>query len=279
MNHQLIEMYQQSIYQTFNIKQKWLFQGYVRMKILPNITNIPCDVIDICERYFIVDLRQCIINYAKDISKDNDDSWTVLYNFAKSCGNRNEFWIKCHVSQSLCAIYPSIAKYHNLLGQTFDEWAEHELAQQSFKIALQIIPKSHIYRWNYALSLDRQQKYHLSLKLYLEATELDPNEPEYHYKAANCYFKLKCYHNAEKHYLCAIKVAPDNAKYYIKVAIFFKERNEIAKANEYFQKIEKLKITKWRQCHEIAKYYRDYQVFNVHLNFLHCHNSAYLILI
>ena len=278
-NSRLYEKYEESIYKTFDFKQKWLSNGYFRINILPKINNrlIPVDVINLCHQFFVINIKECSINDTQDII-GCDNPWMRLYHFAKNCASmeRNEYWIACQILKQLCSIFPSTAAYYNMLGLSFGHWREYKSAEQALETAVQLKPASHIYRWNYALLLDRQYKYHLSLKLYLEAIELDPKEPEYYRKVADSYFELKNYDNAETYYLDAITADPNNAKYYIEIARFFMQRNLSQNAHKYFEKAEKLHITSWNQYYEMAKYYRDYQVFCLCGNLLYRYIVCYV---
>ena len=254
--------YESSIYDTFNIKQTLLFDGYLRINILSQMNNnvqIPFDIINLCQRFFAINIKKCIVNDAKDIITN---PFKRLYNFAKDCyNNTSEYWIASQILQYLCSLQPSNPEYYNVIGLLLDEWREFELAEQAFQTALQLKPQSHIYRWNYASALNSQKKYHLSLKLFLEASELDPGDSEYLYEAANCYSELRDYQNAEIMYRRAVEVDPNNAFYYVKLALFFRKINKSEAANEYLEKAEKLNPTNWEQNYQMAKYLRDYQVF------------------
>ena len=271
--------YQESIYKTIDIKQTLLFNGYFRMSVLSRTNDyaiIPFDIINLCRKFFIINIQQCF-NFPDQIKHDMLN-WTEIYTFAKdSYKKRTEYWIACQILQYLCTIFPSSARYYNSLGLSFDAWGEYKSAEEAYKSALQIKPDSHIHRWNYAFSLDQQGKYHISLNLFLEASQLDPNEPEYYYEAARCYVELNNDQNAEQLFLRTIEVNSNNPKYCIGLACFFRERNRLQDANEYFEKAEKCSIKDWNQYYQLAKNFRDYQVFYcVNFNQFQCKSSLYV---
>ena len=254
-------LYAESIYNTFSIKQKNLFNGYFRMEILSKIgyhRTVPLDVINLCQYFFTVNIRLWSMEIGT--MDENINPFKLLCEEAIKCKFSKEYWISCQILEYLCTLFPSFSRYHNEIGLSLGRWKELKLAEQSFIKAIQIKPESHIYRWNYGLLLDRQKKYHISVKLYVKASQLDPNEPEYFAKAADCYAELLNYDNAEINYLKAIELDPNNAMYYVQFARLLRRTKQFEKAEEFITKAQHLDVTNWKQNYEMAKYLRDYQV-------------------
>ena len=165
------------------------------------------DIIELCERFFHVN------------GNDKINVGTI-FEFAISCYNESELYIAHELFLCYILTFPNNSEYHNRLGHTWKRWGVYDKSEAEYRIALQLKPKSHIFRWNLGLVYMRENRHHLALKLYVEASELDPNEPEYFVKSGDCYDELNDVINAEKYYLKAIEIGKDRAICHLQYAKF-----------------------------------------------------------
>jgi len=172
------------------LKQQWLFDGYVRAFIvMPDQQYIPNDVYQLASTFFHVDIVQASLDMIPSNPKvtalsemhhmlllRKDSIWR-LYKFSMHLYKQTcEFWLAYEILKALSLFYSDSYRYWNGLGLVLDKWDNFEEAEASYKVALQLKPGSHIFRWNYGLLLKKYCKFDISAKLFVEASALDPNE-------------------------------------------------------------------------------------------------------
>ena len=170
------ELIAKTVIQTFMLKQQWLFSGYMRMVISERVikqTLIPLDVINLCQHFFNVNIEKesnTFIESLPELDKFKLGPFNTpvykIYKFATNCYKQCECWIAFEILSSLSAFQPERICYYNDIGLVLDYWRVFDQAEKSFEIALKMKKESHIFRWNLGICLNRQRKYHLSVKLF-----------------------------------------------------------------------------------------------------------------
>lgn len=229
-----------TIIQTLITKQSLLFNGYLRLN---QMIGIPLDIMQLCQSFFVINLGSSEYLYS-------------LHEIARICWQQQEYYIAYELLKPLTIFNSDNPTYFNTLGLVCHHLNLFEESLSSYKIALKLKPKCHIYRWNMGLLYESKEKYHIALKLYLEAAELDPKESEYFYKSANCYVQLKEYEKAKINYVKAIKLDSTKSHYFIHYANLLCIVKEYEGAQIIFEKAIILQPENWRQVYEFAKLLR-----------------------
>jgi tetratricopeptide (TPR) repeat protein len=108
-----------------------------------------------------------------------------------------------------------------LLGDAYAQLGQYEKAENAFRTALQLEPRSIPLRRGLARTLLAGQKPEQALEQFLRLIELDPQEPEHHLRAAQIYREQNRLEEAEQHLLHARERAPGNLEVIYNEALLY----------------------------------------------------------
>ena len=180
-------------------QQKIIFDGFMRLRSNQDYIMIPSDIINLCMKFFIIDIKS---SFQYDM-----DAIDALIETFKDNG---EYFIAYKISQILLSIHPEQSELHCDVGRILSRWGVEDDAEHTFKKAIELNPDDNYSRHVYGHSLYKNKKYELAIEQLQKAIELKNDDALSMSECARCYVALDDFNNAQKYYQQAIDTAPTN---------------------------------------------------------------------
>ena len=248
-------------------QQKSLFDGFMRMEILNNLSNneltkiISMDIINLCTKFFVLEMESLMIEHKELLLEDNANSWLKLAQTFKdkqeaelyiltTLGLRlrrlqngdNSFIAYLLLKQLVIITNKDNPTCLNALGLVQREWIgiKHETLA-TFQRAIELQPNDPILRFNYALCYEDNKQFGLAIEQYKKGQEMDPFDPDFALQIGACYKQMNEYEKAKLYMIKAESMDSDNSiERHNKYAAWFKDIDEYELAIAQYEKAIKL---------------------------------------
>ena len=226
-------------------EQNLLFDGFMRMKILKNISQpfsklIARDVIKLCHKFSILVIDLLIKNTLARLKQYASNWWLELDEHKKEA----EMYI-------IEELIDKLINNH-----------EYFLATKMINALINFSPFSKhlgsISHYNYGINFKMMGEYKLALKQFESAIEINPSDPDFYIKAASCYRRLNDNINAKENYLKAIEMNENDAKYHSYYGNFVStDLKDFDTAKSHFDRAIELDPNNWETYADYGRMYRN----------------------
>ena len=271
--------------------QKLLFDGYLRIHILNDLSNdatkiLTMDVINLSNTFYTVSLNTLWNNSKAQLKETKGDDWmqnchesTICYHTTDLLTDEmivnGEFFIACELLKILLDDMNNqeyYAKYHYFFAVILHTWNGNTLRDETiscqvineYQKALELEPTNYAIRSHYGEHLEEMGKYEQSLAVNNGILEIHPNDTDTIFRIGCCYKALKNDPDALKYFEQAMTNDPENVDHIMETAHCHRRLRDYTNANKcYVKAIEKDDAKSWQPCAFYAQFLeqqmRDYQ--------------------